>query len=302
MIERFEGDEGRRRLEEALARQAIVQGSAEVSAELAAAAELQALDRGAILVQQHASDDDLFFILNGEFSIVVNGREVARRRAEQHVGEMALVDPKSNRAATVIARDDSVVARIRESAFSAIAERHSFLWRNIACELAERLRQRNDLVRQRNEEPRVFIGSSKESLDVANAIEARLATRSAFDVKVWTQGVFGPSRYPLEALEAEAQRADFAILVLGPDDRVVSRRKKHLAPRDNVIFELGLFIGATERRRVFLALPQGIDVKIPTDLLGVTPVRYEHGAADLAASVHAGCEEIRRVIAELGPR
>ncbi len=101
-----------------------------------------------------------------------------------------------------------------------------------------------------------------------------------------------------------AVESDFAVLVLGPDDRVISRGDDNLAPRDNVVLELGLFIGAVGRRRVFLVMPAGLDVKIPTDLLGVTPVWYEPDGdpADLPARLRSACSDIRAALEKLGPR
>ena len=49
-----------------------------------------------------------------------------------------------------------------------------------------------------------------------------------------------------------AGRADFAAFIISPDDTVISRDAENLAPRDNVIFELGLFMGVLNRQRVFL--------------------------------------------------
>jgi predicted nucleotide-binding protein len=302
MDERFSGDGGLRRLTEALSRQSIVQGSATVAGSLAACVELSQVDAGGVLIEQGAFDNHLFFILIGSFAVLVNGREVAQRRAESHVGEMALIDPKGRRSATVVALEDSVVARVTESDFAAIARDHPSLWKNFACELANRLRQRNEFVRQRNELPRVFVGSSKESLQVANGIQLGLA-QDPFIVTVWTNGVFGPSDFPVEALERVAAESDFAVLVLGPDDRVISRQHEDLAPRDNVILELGLFIGAAGRHRVFLLVPQGTDVKIPTDLLGVTPVKYSPDEQiELSLRLDPACSALRVAISALGPR
>jgi predicted nucleotide-binding protein len=74
-------------------------------------------------------------------------------------------------------------------------------------------------------------------------------------------------------------------------------------PRDNVVFELGLFIGALGRRRVFVVIPRGAEIKIPTDLLGLTPISYAPGdAVDLAARLGPVCTEIRDVVSQRGSR
>ena len=65
------------------------------------------------------------------------------------------------------------------------------------------------------------------------------------------------------------------MLVLGPDDEVVSRNEKSDAPRDNVILELGLFMGALSHERTFMIIPREYDIKVPTDLRGLTSLSYK---------------------------
>ncbi len=300
--ERFQGTDGPRHIVEAIAAQTLIQGSEPIAKEFAGVAKVIPCEPGRVLIQQHDASKDLYLVLVGSFSITVNGREVAQRQARQSVGEMSLADPASRRSATVIALEDSIVVSIPEAAFARIARKHPELWRRIASELAERLRQRNELVRLRNEVSRVFIGSSTEALPIANAIQAGLS-RTPLKVDVWTNDIFGPSEFALESLEREASARDFAVLVLGPDDRVSSRNVRRQAPRDNVILELGLFIGALGHSRVFMVLPEGVDVKIPTDLLGVTPVRYSPTAPKmLARKMRKVSSVLEKAFVALGPR
>ena len=63
--------------------------------------------------------------------------------------------------------------------------------------------------------------------------------------------------------------ADFAILLLTPDDTTTSRDQQRFAPRDNVVFELGLFMGCMGRQRCFLIQEDNRELRLPTDLLGV---------------------------------
>ena len=141
-LEAFQNGYGRRRLVEALQSQALVRDE-ELAIEVAKRAKVEAVRAGSILIHQGGSDTDLFFILSGEFSIAVNGRIVAQKNPGEQVGEMAVVDPIRCRFASVIAVEDSVVARISESDFSALADKYPRLWRRIAMELANRLRSEN---------------------------------------------------------------------------------------------------------------------------------------------------------------
>ena len=135
----------------------------------------------------------------------------------------------------------------------------------------------------------------RESLAVAEAIKAGLAD-SGVDVRLWSDGVFRPSTFALESLEAELARADFAALVLAPDDTVISRDVSSPAPRDNVVFELGLFMGALGHARTFLVLPESSLNKIPSDLDGFTSVTYQPTVlgGDLRCAVESACRDLER--------
>lgn len=299
MRERFTGDDGKRRLVEVMRRQSLVEGSYDAATALIEAGELVDVPQGEAAIEQGGSDNDLYFIVAGELAILVNGEMIARRGAEHHVGEMTLVNSKARRSATAVALEDSLLLRVPESGFVTVGEAHPWIWRNVACELADRLYERNQLVRRRNAKSRVFIGSSRESLRQATVLQEALAS-DVIEVRVWTDRVFGPSDFAIEALERVAEQGDFAILVLGPDDQILSRAQENRAPRDNVVLELGLFIGAYGHRRVFIVQPRGLDLKIPSDILGVTPAFYDQ--AEIEASIVAAAAEIARVILALGPR
>jgi predicted nucleotide-binding protein len=302
MKERFEDTLGHRRLIAALQSQRIIEGDKNLAASLADGAEILELSAGQILIQEGAADNDVYFILVGTLSVQVKGKIVAQRSVGEHVGEMSVIDPSQPRAATIIANETCVVAKVSEPDFSDLADAHPVLWRNMARELSRRLIQRAALIQPSNDRPQALVISSSEALPIAREIQSALAHDDVV-VQVWTDGVFFASGYSLEALEHALDRADFAIAIAQPDDIVESRGTTRPAPRDNVVFELGLFMGRLGRRRTVLLQPVGKELKLPSDLHGLTAVGYRVGAEkDLTALLAPACNVIRKLIMELGVR
>jgi hypothetical protein len=135
--------------------------------------------------------------------------------------------------------------------------------------------------------PVVFIGSSSEGLAVAQALQLNLDHYA--EVILWSQGVFGLSEGSLESLVDRLQDFDFAILVLTPDDLTLSRGDEAQSPRDNVVFELGLFMGGLGRTRSFIVYDRTADIKLPSDLAGVTAATYQPPSAGSLQSALGAC-------------
>lgn len=151
-----------------------------------------------------------------------------------------------------------------------------------------------------NGRPRAFIGSSTEGLLVANKIQELLA--HDLSVVVWNQGtVFGLGDATLEALEAAVLEYQFGIFVFTPDDHLHSRGETNPVARDNVLFELGLFIGRLGRRRAFVVHPGGRSIALPTDLSGITTASYRPDEQNLAAALGPVCNRIRDAVQAAKP-
>ena len=302
MLERFVGSQAQQSLIEALRLQPIIGGDPTLSKKLANLVTVSAFSADSPIIEESSADNDVFFILSGTVSIRVSGREVAVRTAGQQVGEMAMVDPAQPRSASVVADGDVVAAKVAAEDFLNLAEDYPILWRNMSKTLAERLRQRNRFVTPLNSLPILFIGCSAEALPVGRAIQSAL-DHDPIVVKLWTNDIFKASKVPIESLEQALRTIDFAVLVLSPDDVVLSRETSSGAPRDNLVLELGLCLGALGRNRTFLLCPQGEEVKIPSDLLGIRSLRYKPGPEfGYAEAVAVACNEIRDVISQIGPK
>lgn len=141
--------------------------------------------------------------------------------------------------------------------------------------------------------PKLFIGSSSEALEAANAIQENLNYDA--EVTIWNQGVFKLSSTSLNDLVSAVSKSDFAIFVFNPDDIGIIREQKHSTVRDNVIFELGLFIGNLGQANVFYVIPENEAIHLPTDLLGVNPGLYNSKRSDknLLAALGPFCNQVR---------
>jgi hypothetical protein len=144
----------------------------------------------------------------------------------------------------------------------------------------------------------VFVASSSEHLGIAETAAALLhdALSPSAEVRAW-KGAFELSKTFIEALENATEEADFAVAVVTSDDVNISRETAQPVPRDNVLFELGLFMGALGRERTFILKEQMADLKLPTDLLGVHVATFSP-----SVSLDVPCREITDRIVELGTR
>jgi Predicted nucleotide-binding protein containing TIR-like domain len=141
--------------------------------------------------------------------------------------------------------------------------------------------------------PKVFIGSSSLAIEVAREIQIKLKKEA--DSTVWDQEDW-LGKSTLEHLMHILKDYDFAILVFQPNDVVEIKGEKMVATRDNVIFELGLFMGRLGREKVFIVLPSNpedehLKTRIPSDLLGINFAMY---SADSEADLEATCSIIRK--------
>jgi CRP/FNR family transcriptional regulator, cyclic AMP receptor protein len=301
LSDRFIQDSNQSRLIEVLAEQFLIRGDKELAKEVASISSLLEVDLDETLIEQDGCDDDIYLILSGSFSILVNGRSTGIRTTGMHVGEMALVDTTSRRSASVVASEPSLVAKVNSGDFEKVAESNPQIWRRLAIELSRRLKERNKFHPPPRSQPVIFLGSTVEGLSVAREIQSCFS-HDPFVAKVWEKGIFTPGATPIEDLVKIASECDFGIVVVTPDDQVTTRGESHDAPRDNVIFELGLLIGAIGRNRTFIVSPRKVDLKIPTDLLGVTPLTYDDTKPSWQdTEIPIISNEIRKMVNQIGP-
>ena len=143
--------------------------------------------------------------------------------------------------------------------------------------------------------PKLFIASSTESIHIVEAINIKLSTTC--EVSQW-DNAFDPSSFTFPTLVKKANEVNFAIFVFHPDDEIIIRVNTYSIVRDNVLFELGLFVGTLGIEKCFIICPESMDQKtlrIPTDLSGITYCTYDPkrlGTEPLDA-VSTACGRIR---------
>src|SRR3954469_11430737 len=145
--------------------------------------------------------------------------------------------------------------------------------------------------------PRLFLGSSGKQVKLVGAIARGLA--EVADVEPWTT-VFNPGVSTLERLVELTHQVDFAAFVFAHDDWTnqvgAEAASGQDSPRDNVVFEAGLFGGALGMRHTFILHAKG--AKLPTDLLGMTAVRYPEDLTP--AGMRDVIEKLRKAIEDEG--
>jgi hypothetical protein len=150
------------------------------------------------------------------------------------------------------------------------------------------------------DKPRIFLGSSGKQEKLLQAL-----TRGLEDVayvEPWMTS-FNPGTTTLERLLELTHEVDFAAFVFARDDWTSTSpsaspppESAQASPRDNVVFEAGLFGGALGMRRTFILHASG--AKLPSDLLGFTCIRY--GEATTAAEMRVVNQKLRKAIEDAG--
>ena len=150
------------------------------------------------------------------------------------------------------------------------------------------------------EKLRIFLGSSGKQAKLLQALTRGL--EDVAHVEPWTTS-FNPGTTTLERLLELTREVDFAAFVFAQDDwtshtpaEAAAATPGQASPRDNVVFEAGLFGGVLGMRRTFILHASG--AKLPTDLLGLTCVRYDGSVS--AAVMKVVCQKLRDAIENEG--
>jgi CRP-like cAMP-binding protein len=141
MLERFQGIEGTRRLTETLADQRLVQHNDAIARRLADIVELQVLPESKQLyLLGEPGNNVLFLVLSGSVDLSIKDQRLATLESGQFVGEFPILNPSLDYTVSVVARERSTVGKVSEQQFLSLASDYPEVWKNMAKELATRLR------------------------------------------------------------------------------------------------------------------------------------------------------------------
>lgn len=149
-----------------------------------------------------------------------------------------------------------------------------------------------------SDKPTVFIASSSEAISVSEAVHIKLDHEVR--PNIWNNA-FDISTITITSLIEQTKTVDYAVFVFHPDDKIFIREEEYNSVRDNVILELGMFIGALGLDKCFILAPQekGSTFRIPSDLAGVTISFYDSQEPDITNAVTASCAKIKQRIKSL---
>ncbi|WP_413722709.1 TIR domain-containing protein [Sodalis sp. RH24] len=148
--------------------------------------------------------------------------------------------------------------------------------------------------------PRIFVASSKENLDVANAVIFNLDHH--FQVTSWSTSTFNLSSNALDDLIIKASNVDFAVFIFSPEDISMMREHEKRVVRDNVLFEFGLFIGKLGKERCYILKPRNKELHLPTDLIGLNTEDYDEERTDndIRSATIKACSSFQEAASRLG--
>lgn len=119
----------------------------------------------------------------------------------------------------------------------------------------------------------VFVGGASEGLKFADKVKECLDEVGKIQCTIWNKDTFEYNETFLNSLTKASLVHDFGIFIASSDDLALIRKSSEEIPRDNVLLEYGLFLGAMGNSRTFLIQEDGC--KLPTDLVGYTTPRFK---------------------------
>ncbi len=142
--------------------------------------------------------------------------------------------------------------------------------------------------------PRAFIVHGHDDHTVRQ-VKTFIETELRFPAPIILRNVPTGNRTVIEKLEQSAEKVDLVFVVLTPDDTVISESGEKVArARQNVIFELGYFVGALGRQTARVIILTVQPIELPSDIAGIVCIDITNG---LDAARTEICQEVREWLA-----
>jgi hypothetical protein len=113
---------------------------------------------------------------------------------------------------------------------------------------------------------RIFIGSASESKVLAKAIAQQLAADGYAPVRWWEE--FPPGAVTLDRLLELARSVEGAVFLCTSVDKSWYHDQLHDTPRDNLLFEYGMFVATLGRHKTVAVVDH--NTKMPSDCAAIT--------------------------------
>jgi len=281
----------------------VVCGDVDLARKICKECEIKSFDMGSVISSQDSNDEGAYFIVSGEVDVRVNDSSVARRRSKELIGELSVMCCGARRCASLVALTQVEALYLKCDDLVRLTEEHPKMLKRMFNVLADRLRERNVAFRVPNAPPKIFVGSSTKGKNFAHMFVdkvkelveeesgsgvgehtsldsdgAKVVNVETVEINYWDKAVFSPSGTTLDTLIDQSKKVDFAIFALTKDDLSVDKHKTdRWLPRDNVIFEIGLFMGELSKDRTYLVIDQNDfkKLKLPSDLHGFTVAVFD---------------------------
>ena len=199
-----------------------VDGDQNLAEELLDTVEIGEYDEQTLIYSQGDRGDDeqgysLWMLFTGSVTLIRSGHPVSRLQPGECFGEFPLLDPGLALTVDAVAEEGTVLGRLAEAEFYRLTERHPKIGLNLSRILVRRLMENNAIYLLPNPTPRVFLGSSKEGVEVMRKLQKEF-DHDDLELEPWTGDVFTPSLTAIESLDTAARSVDFAVLFGTPDD------------------------------------------------------------------------------------
>jgi predicted nucleotide-binding protein len=283
LLERFKGQEGRRRLVEVLRNQELVLQNGALAEELAKHAKLEGFEKQQeVYLAGQPGSNKLYFVISGAFDLIIGDTCVKVLKPGQAVGEFPILNPSLNYTVTIRGHEPGVMATLVEDQFLSTADKHPEIWKNMAKMLVSRLYSTYENLPPANKNVFMVHGHDETTKYQLSDFLRQLGLNP---VILHEQNNLGKTI--IEKLEHYAGQANFAMVLMTPDDESADGKWR---TRQNVIMELGWFMAKLGRSRTMILHKGQSDIEIPSDIKGLIYLHFDKNIEECKEKIRKSLE------------